>query len=117
MISDSLSSIIPSSSAISAIVEKSSLLKILFCFDLFISLVKNCNKNKTPVYLNKGMIALKKIEVNLTSLCQYVAPKVLGIISETSKMSIVMMPETIPTTKSSVKKIPKNSYVLLFIDE
>ena len=41
IISDSLSSITPSSSAISAIVEKSSLENKLVFFDLFISFVKN----------------------------------------------------------------------------
>ena len=70
IISDSLSSITPSSSAISAIVEKSSRVNTLIFFDLLISLVKNCNKNRIPVFLKSGIIELKKADVNLTNLCQ-----------------------------------------------
>ena len=40
-----------------------------------------------------------------------------GIISETNKINTVIIPETIPTAKSSVSNVPKISYESLFIDE
>jgi len=76
--------------------------------------IKNKFNNYVPNHL---LLLFKKIEVNLTSLYQYVAPNVLGIISETNKISTVIILETIPTTKSSDISIPKISCVVLLYEE
>ena len=82
-------------------VEMSSLLKKSSFFEAQIDLVNACNIHKTPVYLNKGIIDERTIVVNLAKLAQYFAPMVFGIISENSKIIIVMTVETIPTKTSS----------------
>ena len=56
MKSESFSSITPSSSAISAIVEMSSLLKIDSLFSPKPILVKSCKIQSKPVYLKTGSI-------------------------------------------------------------
>ena len=81
--------IIPSSFAISAIVEMSSLLKKSSFFEAPIDLVNACNIHKTPVYLNTGIIEERIMVVNLAKLAQYFAPIVFGIISEKNRIKIV----------------------------
>ena len=70
MKSESFSFIIPSSSAISAIVEISSLLKMEALFSLKPSLVNNCKIQRRPEYLNIGKIDDSVIVVNGASLFQ-----------------------------------------------
>ena len=64
-----------------------------------------------PVYLNIGIIDERKIVVNFASLFQYFAPIVFGIISEKSKIIIVITVETKPTKNSS--EIPPAKKVFL----
>ena len=52
-------------------------------------------------YLNSGIIDERKIVVNFARLFQYFAPIVFGIISEKSKIIIVIIVETNPTKTSS----------------
>ena len=79
--SESFSLITPCSSAISANVEISSLLKKSSFFDAPIDLVNACRIHNMPVYLKIGIIDDRKIVVNFAKLFQYFAPIVLGIIS------------------------------------
>ena len=60
----------PSSSAISAIVEISSLLKIDAFFSLNPILVKNCKIQSKPVYLKTGRIEDNKTFAKGASLCE-----------------------------------------------
>ena len=57
----------PSSSAISAMVEKSSLFIPVSCEDFPKILVTDCKSHKIPEYLNTGITELRKIEVNFAS--------------------------------------------------
>ena len=100
----------PSSFAISAIVEISSLLKNSSFFDAPIDFVNACNTHKIPVYLNIGIIEDRKIVVNFARLFQYFAPIVLGIISEKSNIIIVITADTNPTNTSSETPPAKNVF-------
>ena len=66
------------------------------------------NINKNPVYLKTGIIEFKAIEDGLAKDCHYLAPRVLGIISETKRTKTVIIEETIPTNNSSVSSRLKN---------
>ena len=61
-----------------------------------------------PVYLKTVIIEFKTIVEGLASDCQYFAPRVFGIISETKRTSIVMIDDIIPTSSSSVNSKLKN---------
>ena len=60
-----------------------------------------CSIHNTPVYLKIGIIDERKIVVNFAKLFQYFAPIVFGIISEKSKIIIVITVDTNPTRTSS----------------
>ena len=102
MKSESFSLITPCSSAISARVEISSLLKTDFLSDLPAILLKNLSNHKIPEYLKIGIIDIKVTVVILANLSQYLAPIVLGIISERINTKTVITADTNPIKDSSV---------------
>ena len=79
-------------------------------FDAPIDLVNACRIHNTPEYLKIGIIDERKIVVNFAKLFQYFAPIVLGMISEKSKIIIVITVETNPTRTSSEIPVGKNVF-------
>lgn len=62
-----------------------------------INFVVNYNIHKIPVHFKGNINTNKAFEVKFANCFQYVAPIVFGIISETTKINIVIIAETTPT--------------------
>ncbi len=60
-------------------------------------LVNICNTQRIPVHLKKKINPDKTAVENLTNFFQCVAPIVFGMISETTKIKMVIIADTIPT--------------------